>query len=118
MLHRVSWTAWDAIEQRTALKSVLVDAETGDEAASMGRVAAARATQGRRFQIVSVVPASPEEVAEYEAAQAPVAAVEGDDLDADGDGEVTREELLAAAEARGIAVDRRWGVKRLREVLA
>lgn len=38
--------------------------------------------------------------------------------DADGDGVATKDELLAEAERLGVAVDKRWGVARLRDALA
>jgi hypothetical protein len=39
------------------------------------------------------------------------------EADEDGDGELSRDELIAEAERRGIEVDRRWGVRRLREAV-
>jgi hypothetical protein len=38
-------------------------------------------------------------------------------VDANGDGEESREELQAALAERGIAFDRRWGIARLRAAL-
>ena len=47
----------------------------------------------------------------------PPVAPAGDPLDADGDGAVSRAEVMDALSARGIAFDGRWGIARLRALL-
>lgn len=110
MLYRVEAAAHDPMTGQMVPHAVDVEAGSGDEAASRGRLAHAQALQ-RPFKIIAVYP-SPEQ---------PVPAApddSADPADTDGDGEVTKTELIAEAERRGIAVDKRWGVARLREALA
>lgn len=47
----------------------------------------------------------------------PPVAPAGDPLDGDGDGAVSRVEVMDALSARGIAFDGRWGIARLRALL-
>lgn len=116
MFHRVDFDVWDPALRQSVRDSVIVDAATGDEAASEGRVKAEGKYPGMGMKVIGVHPC--------DAPEAPPAALEGDEaepvdpMDADGDGEVSKAELLAEAARRGVAVDRRWGVARLREALA
>ena len=113
MLHRVEFDVWDPAMQKVRRDSVEVDADGGDDAASQGRVKALGMFAGQGLKIVGVYP--------VDAPPSPVAVVEGaeaEPMDADGDGAVTKAELLAEAERRGMEVDKRWGAARLREALA
>lgn len=116
MWHRVDYVAWNPFTKSGEADFVAVDADGGDDAAAKGALAiAARLNGQRNVKIISVAPcdapaADPEPAAP--------AADPGDGDDADDAGEPTRAELLAEAERRGIAVDRRWGVERLLAALS
>lgn len=105
MYHSVEFDVWDPALQRTRRDSVVVDADSGDDAASQARVKVLGLFPGMGVKIIGIHPCEPPADAEP-------------DMDADGDGVVSKAELLAEAERRGIDVDKRWGVARLREALA
>jgi hypothetical protein len=108
MYHRVEFDVWDPALQRVRRDFVVVDADGGDDAASQGRVKVLALFPGMGVKIIGIHPCDP-----------PADAVEPEpEMDADGDGVVSKAELLAEAERRGIDVDKRWGVARLREALA
>lgn len=102
MWHRIEFDLWDAVAHTSRREHVDVDAEGGDDAVSRGSLKAAAQFPGMGMKIVAVYPiAPPEGEAQPEAPR-----------------EDERALLLAEAERRGIPVDRRWGVARLREALA
>ena len=115
MLHSVDFDVWDPAAHRSHRASVVVDAVSGDDAVSQAQVKALGEYPGQGIKIVACYPVADQ--------PPPAAAVEGaeadpDPMDADGDGKVSKAELIAEAERRGVTVDRRWGVDRLREALA
>ncbi len=107
MLYRVEFDHYDPVVGKLQRDFVDVPGETGDEAAHRGRIAAASKRPGVPIRVVAVAPAEVQPEPEPEAPAEPV--VEPD---------AERAALLAEAEARGVHVDKRWGVARLREALA
>lgn len=105
MLYRVDFDHFSPGAGRLERDFVDVEAETGDEAADRGRVAAAAKRPGVPLRVIGIAPADVQPEPE---APAP------EPMDPDAE----RVALLAEAEARGVHVDKRWGVARLREALA
>ncbi len=105
MRYTVAFDRWDPFMGSSKRETVTVEADTGDEAVHRGKIAAFEVGSGG-IKIVGVYPAED---------QAPPAAVaEGDDPPDDPD---EKDGLIAEAEARGVKIDKRWGVARLRAAL-
>lgn len=123
MLYAVYYEAFDPGTRVRRTGAVVVEAEGGDDAVSKGSVDVAALTNGAGFRIVGVMPA-----ADVPGLAGPAGVIEGDDAPEEDAPPVAvsepedavaaeKAELIAEAKMRGIAVDGRWGVARLREAL-
>lgn len=101
--------------RRTRTLTVTVDADGGDDAVAQAMVKLAGLSEDETYKIVAVLPAAatvPPELAP------PMAGVEGADDAPQDEGEPDeRAALIQQAIDEGVAVDRRWGVARIRAAL-
>ena len=103
MLHDVTVEWFDRAAGAIARAVTQVDADGGDDAASKGAIAAQLLVMDEPFKIVGVTAAPAPPIVEAPAPEPSDA--------------VTRADLLAEAERRGIDVDKRWGAERLMRAL-